>query len=453
MKIKFSLFFVIFFWISSAQAYPWMFFRESSSSIIQLDSHASYFLNGKTAVFSGFQLAYHNSKIDLDLGYNYSFLEKNHYFQISELSVIFPFLFEDWKMTLGVRDVLWSEADRYWNYGLWQARYLLDPLRPKQLGIPGLYFDHKTDTTSFLLALSYFYIPDVIILPELKNNEIVSKNPFFINSFSQFHWEVEQLDLFEIDRFFKPTLAFRLEHFIENSSINFSYAYKPVNQLRKAVFVKGINLSESSANSLTVTDFKYFVLSHHLMSLEAETKLSQNVSLFVSVFYERPEQEQHEQDWISDSFSPHLTYSVLAYFQEKWEKDKKTLFTLGWTKTVDNQSDLTANPVTSDFRELFNRNFDWKHAIGASIEHENKQLFQGFLFRFRTNYALDNQNYYFVLENYFYLTPHIRLYLAGDLFFRFSNTETPFNSSNINSSNSPDKGKYNRILLGGQYVF
>ena len=453
MKARISLFFLFLtvVWIPCVQAYPWMFFREDTSSIVQLDSHASYFFNGKIAVFSGFQLNYHNSKIDLNLGYNYSFLEESHYFNVSELSVIFPFIFEDWKMTLGIRDVLWSEADRYWNYGLWQARYLLDPLRPKQMGLPGLYFDYKTDTTSFLLSLSYFHIPDVIILPKLKNNKVISDNPFFISGFgNKVHWEVKKLTPFEIDRFFKPAIAFRFKHFIESSSVNLSYAYKPMNQFQKAVIRKSSNLSESPAKSRDViTDFKYSIVSHHLASLEAETKLSQHISLFASVFWDQPKQEKLGGRWITADFSSHLTYSIIAYFQEKWEEDQKTLFTLGWTKTVDSQSDLDSNPFLSEYREVFNRNFDWKNAVSASIEHENTKLFQGFLVRFRTNYALDNKYYHFVLENYFYFTSYIRLYLSGDLFFRLSDPETiPNDSSSIKQYD-----KLDRLLLGVQYVF
>ena len=453
MKTKSVLFFLVFLWVSAVQAYPWMFFRENQPSILQLDSHVSYFVKGRTALFSGFQLDYHNSTIDLNLGYSYSFLEKSHYYQISELSVVFPFLFEGWKMTLGVRDVLWSSADRYWNYGLWQARYLLDPLRPKQMGVPGLYFDYKTDATSFLLSLSYFHIPDVIIIPELENNQVVSKNPFFISSFNQLNWDVKELNLFEINRFFKPAIAFRVQHFIKSSSVNFSYAYKPINQFQKAVSLKSINVTNMESDKLpshlfTVTNFKYLILHHHLASLEAETYFSENVSLFTSVFYEKPEQKEQGQEWISDSFSPQVTFSAVAYFQEKWEKDQKTLFTLGWTKTVDSPSDLSSNPILSEYRKEFNRNFDWKSAISASIEHENKQLFQGFLFRFRTNYALDNHFYHFMLENYFYFTSHLRVYLSGDLLFRLSNKKQPVNSSAIEQYDG-----LHRFLLGGQYVF
>ena len=140
-------------------------------------------------------------------------------------------------------------------------------------------------------------------------------------------------------------------------------------------------------------------------------KLTKNVSLFASAFWEQPEQTKSEKSWISDNFSSQVTYSLIAYFQEQWEEELKTLFTIGWTKTVDSSlSDTATNPILSEYKEIFNRAFDWKSAISASIEHENKQIYKGLLFRFRTNYSLDNQIYQFIFENYLYFTPQIRLY-------------------------------------------
>ncbi|MCY4321354.1 MAG: hypothetical protein OXC37_02980 [Bdellovibrionaceae bacterium] len=448
MKTKISLFLIVFLWLPSVQAYPWMFFRESGFSTVQLDTHSSYFLNGKITIFSGFQLEYHNPKIDLNIGYNYSFLEERHYSRISELSVIFPIPFDNWTMSLGIKDVLWSEADRYWNHGLWQARYLLDPLRPKQLGIPGIYFEHETDTSNFLISFSYFYIPDIIIFPKFKDNKIVSKNPFFINTYNKFNWKVDEFMPFEIKEFFKPSLAFRFQHFVNNYSINFSYAYKPINQFQKVVKIEGLDLSTSSKSSFNITNFRYFVLSHHLASLESETALSKRFSLFTSLFWEQPEQRRNKVNWLSDDFLSHLTYSLMVYFKEKWEKDKKTLFTLGWTKTVEKTSDLASNPVIIDFRDVFKRNFNWKSAVSASIEHEDKTMPVSFLSRFRVNYALDNQFYQFILENYLYLSSHLRIYVSGDLFFRFSKESIPANSSSIKQYDG-----LSRILFGGQYVF
>ena len=136
----------------------------------------------------------------------------------------------------------------------------------------------------------------------------------------------------------------------------------------------------------------------------------------------------YEKNWISDEFEPHLTFSVLAYFQEKFGDLSDTLFTVGWTKTIENTSQQdTSNVVTEDFEEVFSRSFLWKEALSATVEYKDK----GFLFRLRGNYALDNNFYNLAFENYFYLTSRVRLYFSGDLNFRFSDEALKKGSSSI----------------------
>ena len=130
-------------------------------------------------------------------------------------------------------------------------------------------------------------------------------------------------------------------------------------------------------------------------------------------------------------------------------EESKTLFTLGYTKTIENPSDKhTNNPVLEDLESIFSRAFMWKEALSASIEYQNTSLFHGFLSRFRTNYALDNGYYAIALENYFYFMPYFRLYLSGDVIFRFSNEAVQSGTSDIEKYEG-----LSRLLVGVQYVF
>ena len=228
----------------------------------------------------------------------------------------------------------------------------------------------------------------------------------------------------------------------------FSYAYKPVNQLNYSILMQGTNLSDSS-DQLTVKDFNYSVLSHHLTGLEGEIALAENLSVFASLFYEKPQNKPTPGDWVSDEFESHTTLSLLAYFQENWGEDLKTLFTLGWTKTIENRSQKAKSNIwTEDVEKLFGRSFNWKEAISGSVEYQNKNWLEGFLMRFRANYALDNGFYALAWENYFYLTKHIRMYLSGDGIFRSSKDKSPVGSSSIE-----DYEGLSRLLVGAQYVF
>lgn len=448
MRINIVLCFLFLAWMSSVQAYPWMFFRQDKQPLsVKLDTHVSYFFKNKATVFSGIDLDYHHSTIDINLGYRYSFLEQKHYLRMSELSLVFPLVDEKWKMSLGFRDVLWSEADRYWNYGLWQPRYMMDVFRPVQTGIPGVYLNYKGDT-SFTLLLSYFYLPDIIVYPELKEKQITSNNPFFLNVFQKFQWNIDKLDLFQLERFLKPIIAFQVRHFIKDSNVSLSYAYKPINQFQYSINLQENNLSSDNKNPFVVNDFKYSVLSHHLASLEGEIVLAKNLSLFASLFYEKPEKKQQEQKWFTDDFESHLTSSLLLYFQENKGEESNTLFTLGWTKTMENRSqEEISNTVTEDLESVFSRSFLWKEALSASIEYQNKILFHGFLLRLRVNYALDNGIYALSYENYFHLTPNVQMYFSGDHLF----------SNKVSlKSNTSSISKYkdlSRLVVGGRYVF
>ncbi len=452
MKIKFVALAFIFSlsWISSAQAYPWNFLKQDEpKSLFEIDVHAAYFIKGQTTAFSNIGTDYHNPMLDINLGWTYSFFEEAHYFRVSELALIFPFIFENWNMTLGFKDVLWSVADRYWNYGLWQSRYMLDAFRPVQMGLPGLYFNYE-GTSSFLLLLSYFYLPDIMTYPELKGGRITSINPFFMKSFSQgVHWNVKKFNPFQISRFFKPVVALQFKHSLRNSNVSFAYAYKPVNQLQYSVFFSGINLSDPTSKNFSVNDFDYSVMSHHLFSVEGEVIFNKEFSLFTSLFYEKPDRMKYRRNWISDDFEPHLTFSVLSSFEESLKEGSKSLFTIGYTQTIESSlKEHRSNFITEDLEIFFGRDFNWRKALAASIEYQDTNLLHGLLFRFRANYTLDNSLYVLSLENHLNLSSHIQVYFSGDAIFRLSFRKLRKNTSAISKYK-----RLSRALIGGKYVF
>jgi len=254
---------------------------------------------------------------------------------------------------------------------------------------------------------------------------------------------------FQLKKFIKPQWAIQFKNSMEVLNINLSYAYKGINQLKKALKVQGANLSDLDLDDAQTFQFKkldYFSNSHHLTTLETELKFDQFVSLFASFLYEKPDHYKLSKDWWSADFPAHSTFSLLAYFRER--KEGNTLFTIGWTKTKELEPMVSSPSLTDDFREWLSQNLDWKSAISASIEHENKDVYEGILLRLRGNYALDNQFYHLSLENYLYFNSYLRFFLSGDLILRFSERPIPTNSSSIKKYSG-----LNRILIGAQYVF
>ena len=446
-------FFVVFLLLPEiGLSYPWVFFKNTEQkNYLELDLHSSYFLENSYSVFAGGKIEYHNSKIDIDIDYRYSFLEKKHYSRFGELSVILPLIKDRFNMILGFRDFVWNETDRYWNLGLWQPRYLLDIFRPLQTSLPGLYFDYFTSSnTTLTFYFSYFYLPDVIIYPEIKNGVITSKNPYFSNpSLKDVKWNVDQLRSFEISSFLQPMVAFQLYHQLSYSEIFLSYAYKPKNQLQFFVQSQGISLSDTDSSKITVTGLDYDTVKHHLFTIESEMYLDDNFSVFAALFYERPEKLEAKENWVSDNFEPHLTASFLIYFKEEIMKKEKTTFTLGYIKNFESKNNAeSSNLVTEDLEIVFGTNTYWKHALSWSMEYWTSAILEGFKFNFRLNYALDNKIYAAIFDTAFYITPSLQVYLSGDALFRFSDDSIKKRTSLISKYKD-----LSRLLVGVKYVF
>ena len=116
--------------------------RFKSKNFLELNASHSYFVKQlKAASFAYARWSYHNPMVDVDVAYRYSHAENKYYTSLNELAVTFPFFHPYMTFTVGSRDQSWSESDKYWNFGLWQPRHIIDPFRPSQMGLPGLYID------------------------------------------------------------------------------------------------------------------------------------------------------------------------------------------------------------------------------------------------------------------------------------------------------------------------
>lgn len=452
--MKFIYVFIILLSSWKAFSYPWIQFKESKQqNYLEFDLQGSYFVTNEISVVSGMNLEYHNSKIDIDFGYRYSFLEEKGYFRFGELSVVLP-LSSKLKMSLGFRDFIWSEADRYWNYGLWQPRYLLDPFRPVQTSLPGLYIDYLVGETAFTIYLSYFYLPDITSYPDTKNGLVFSKNPFFSNlySSSKIDWNVKSFRSFDLESFLKPLYAFQIQHQLPQSEFSLSYAYKPMNQLQFLVQPESINLSKDKTNNLSIIGLDYSVSNHHLVTLESEAYLNQVVSIFASVFYEKPMKNKNiPEGWLSDDAESHITASALIYLKEEQGAFEKTIFSFGYTKTFESQTIQEAsNFITEDLEQIFKRSFDFKHMFSASMEYSTRSVLSGLTFNFRVNYSLDSKIYLLAVDKSIYLTPSLQLYLSGDMLFNVASAGQEISDSKSTLYKYKD---LSRALGGVKYVF
>ena len=440
-------------------SYPWKRPNQTGSkNFFELDFSTSYFFkSSKYASFPYLRWSYHNPTVDIDIAYRRSSIEKKHYFSLNELALTFPFFSSSYTtFTLGSRNQDWSEADKYWNLGLWQPRHIVDPFRPSQMGLPGLYVDWAGPVFMTFFA-SYFSLPDIIIYPDLVDGKIQSKNPFFIDPIVTDQvgvttkWDLDHFQAFDWASFLKPAAGFQLKHQLPHSELSVSYAYKTINQLQYSVLLKKIALSTLSKDnkSIVIKDLRYDIGYHHLATVEVKVMPVDAMTFFVSLFYEKPKSKKSRKDWIQEDFESHLTTSFYTRFRTESSFDQK-IFTFGYIKVFESKlRDDKSNLITEDIELLFGRSFDWNEAASFSMEYYTKKILSGYNFNLRMNYALDSKFYLVNFENDFYFTPYFRTYFSGDVLFRLNNSDS-VSQARVSIARYEN---LSRLIFGVRYVF
>ena len=476
--------------VSASSQYPWPdFYGEPASRAFSIGAQSSFFLKQKNwlHLVPTVDLKYSNLMVDVDLGWQYSLPEKKHYFRLSEMALTFPIPFSSkWNFSLGFKKHKWSKADIYWNLGLWQPRYMVDPFRPVQMGRPGFYLNYKGLST-FTLHLSYLAFPDLHIIPKLTGGGIQSENPFFISPVtleedsdktSPTQWDIKEMPSLKWDTFLKPVVALHTFHKLPHFQLSVAYAYKPSHRLRYFVFANQCTPSQIVQGTCAISGADYSVGYHHLFSVEGEMSPLKNVTLHGALIYENPRElprghsvsditsaffkekkdllsspsppvslNGQKGHWVSSVSRDHLTASVFLYYREGEENRDQTQLSVGYLRPLWREKNPNNSFVTS-LAPLFGRNFSWIHAISFSLEHEMKSIFHGYKFQFRLNHALDNKMYQAGFENRLNLLPFLQVSLSGDVLFQADHQELKSGSSSIQLYKN-----HSRILVGASCVF
>ena len=461
--------------------------EENKENKLALDIQSFYvFKKEQWAFFPGVDFVYKRPAIHIDLGYQYGFFAEDHYYRVSELELNFPLPVKDFFLSIGFKNHVWSLTDRYWSYGLWQPRYLTDPLRPKQMGLPGVYLNYE-GKSSLLFYVSPLAFPNLTDRPRLVEGKPFSKNPFFIGPFmaekSKINWALDSIKPFSLLDVLKLSGGIQIRHKLPHSRLSLSYAYKTSNQLHYSVLAVAANPSEKSSLSdeklnlselpdlpspreasskeeqaeksslklFHIKDMMYSLNYHHLTTLEAEMFPSPYVSLIGSVTYENPEElPSRGSSWISEDRESHLTASVLLQMEETINSQSDAFFTLAYSNVFEiDRRTANSNAWIETYESYFTGGTDWKNALAVSLEYRTRAFFKENHFNVRLNYALDNKLYLLSFENRLFISPAFRVYLAGDLFL------LPFRDKAVFPSSSYiiRYKDLSRVIAGAEYVF
>ena len=485
-----GIFCLISFLTLSAQAYPWPDFSgEKDTRRFSIGAQSSFFLKQKSwlPLVPTVDLKYENVMADVDLGWQYSLPEEQSYFRLSELALTFPVpFFTKWSFSLGFKDQDWSKADRYWNLGLWQARYRTDPFRPVQMGRPGFFLNYK-GLSSFMLHLSYLSLPDMNIIPLLKSGEVSSQNPFFISPVTlerdsgktkQITWKIQDLPPVRWSAFLKPVAAFQTSHKLPHFQLSMAYAYKPSHLLKYFVFVDKRTIAQFTSNAYEISGADYSINYHHLFSLEAEMSPFKGLTVTGALIYENPRELRRDHTlsdiraaffrepkkpeptpspvsfngrtghWVSSSPADHLTAGLFLYYREGEGTDEQTAVSFGYLQPISKEK-TEDNFLVKSAAPLLGAGSAYTHAINFSLEYGLKTILHGCHLRFRLNHALDNKMFQASFDNRLNILPSLQVSFNGDILFQLSGHR----SLKPGASSIQFYRDHSRALLGVAYVF
>ena len=232
----------------------------------------------------------------------YSFSEESHYLNPKEVFVGYRWG-SDTNVVLGRKRYTWSYDDEYWKRGVFQPRFLYDPLRSEQQGLIGLFLESQNTNHGFqyLVFASPVYAPEFGASYELKDGAFSSRSPWFRPPRSELIAEgdfVENIETIEY-RLNKPeagevafngSAGLKLGFFDRESRffVNSSFAYKPMNQIVLGIQQVQVLPKEGEVPALVRVVPR--LLYHQLYNLEVGVRESKGWNGYFSVTHERPEE-------------------------------------------------------------------------------------------------------------------------------------------------------------------
>lgn len=333
----------------------------------------------------------------VDITNFYSFVEKENYFHAKEI-----FSFSEWPhfyLTLGRKKYIWSFGDEFWKQGLWQPRFRWNKIKSEDQGLIGFFLDNLSLNKSFRFLVFYspFFVPETGPAFKIKNENFVSKNPWFSSPKNSLivtrvgekdihlpiHYNLLPTKKREV--VFNQGVGLKMNWVGEKASfLTLSLAYKPMNQLIGAMGPPFIDLSHSSVPlKLDVAPrLTYHYLSTFEMGNIKNEKQNNHWNYWLSVSYEKPTNKSvlgHEnlfQKGLLPVMNEHIFSSL--YFSYNWpsysQKNRRLYvgYAKSWQGKIRNAGELNLQSIVEEVSE----HYEYKNAIRLGFIEPSLKLFK-----------------------------------------------------------------------------
>ena len=428
--------------------------RLNQSQLTQADLHGNF--EGPTSETHIDFLA--GRYVDL----NYSFyavqdLNTGVNFKSSETSKV--------KISVGRKQEFWSEADHNWQLGLWQPKFNVDPLRPIDQGLTGVFLQADNGNWQFLSYASPIFIPTQNPDISEKNGSLVSSSRWtqspsssgeVLNKDTRF---VYSLSVPEVSKLVsKPGAGMRLRYGGEQpgfwSSVNF--ARKPINSL----FIKyDYNLLIQSAGSQADIAVSPVVSYHRLYGADTGWRFGDSTNVSLSYLQDEPETDNPENninadtgepttDWIQQKPGALRIYTAHAATMAKVPYVIDPVgFSLDYLKAVEDKTeDIDANGnirgALFPYRLYFTNAVSFKTTVTSRIYHRKIATSFQYLRDFEQSGSL------WTLISQYYVSRNVAVHAGVDILGSDDGSETNTDQHFLNQFRAND-----RVYGGLTYVF
>ena len=351
--------------------------------------------------------------------------------------------------SVGRRKFDWSELDNRWQLGLWQPKFTLNPLRPEDQGLTGIFFDYRQEKQEFLLMVTPIFIPTMDSEVREEGGSLVSDSRWYRAPSSR--WKFNEKDTPIVYSLETPEIAglvanpglasmYRVGAINSGPRVTVAVAYKPVNEL---LLKRQIDFF---TNSLTQVKVSPDVTYHRLVSTDLGYSWGP-INASVSYLNDVPQEKRPIKKWAIQKLKPLEIYSGNFDIQLSQLVSRPLALQASYIKVYggeieDIEADGGMNEIT-----LFDARTKFTNAALISLKGEVARPYSHPLTsRFSYTYDFDQRGYIWGLE--FQLSPLRQLGLVVGSDILGVETQTDTDKRFINQFRAND-----RYYAGMSYVF
>lgn len=391
-----------------------------------------------------------------DFENTYQDVEQVNYFKPSE--VYYKFTPTDsTRLYLGRKLMPWSHSDRLWKRGLYESRFMDDPLSSRPAGLTGFFVtSSKPEKKGWMFFASPIYIPELGPRVSVQEGKLVSSNPWFRPPSSVIRLDGNDVEMrYTIDKpdteevVLHPSVGgiWSWKDEKEVWGLKASYSYKPMNQLLMSVpFVLNLD-DDSDAIELQAT-VKPLVQYHHLSSITVERSIYPRWSVWADWTYERPEIESVDRKSISQTWEKAHLYTLTLERQPRSVSSRfATQYWLSFSKLIGGDADDRGEFATSG-ESLFERRFQFHEAVQLGLKTNLGRLIKTpVLWKLSATYDEKQKGGLLSAQLDFFSGDNFHWMLSADWIGKLENT------SEIDNGFTGQYRANDRYSLGASYVF